>query len=266
MKRVHTTLSGIEIEYDEPSAEVERLLARAFEIVGSDKATSNDLVTLIYGPDNPIMKAHPLFPDKGYVTREVLDNPVYHVLADLLVAKQVAEAGVDPESLGKRFTITVAQAAEKLGISEAAVRKAVQDRRLPAWKRKGERGYYLDPQTLFTLKVGTTGDRDIGAPLKFKAGHDPKRKALLRIRIAPVTDKFRESPDEPESVGTTDVWRRALVLTGLGGTLRAWWLVPSKEQCLIETGGFFVKGKFEVTMKANNPKAAREAWEAFGRA
>lgn len=265
MQRVHTTLSGLEIEYDDPSEAVERFLAQVFALVESDKASANDLVKLVYGPENPIMAKHPFLPDKGWVTREVFDNPLYHVFADLIVQKQVAEAGVDPQSLGKPYTLSVAEAAERLGLSEAAVRKAVQDRRLPAWRHKGDRFYKLDPRTLVTFRAGTTGRREVGAPLKFKAGHDPKKKALLRIRTAPVTDKFKESPDDPESVGTTDVWRRAMVLTGLRGNLRAWWLVPSKESNKIETGDFFVSGKFEVTMKANNPKAAREAWEAFSR-
>lgn len=256
----YITLSGTDIEYPDPSPELKAFIEQAEALVKDKRSTASDLVALIYGPDNPIMGTHPLFPGKGYVTREVFDNPVYAVLSDLLVRKQVADAGVDPQSLGKKYTLTVTEAAERLGISEVSIRKAVQERRLPAWRRPGERGLWLAPKDLLALDFGSRGKKD-AAGLKYKVGYDAESKTSFRFRFAPGSEKnpARELFDS----GTVTEWRRALVLTGKGGSLRASYLIPGDKAEKIAEGSFFVSGKFTISMKINNPKAAREAWEAF---
>jgi len=125
MPRTHETLSGHTIEYPDPDAKLDRFLKRARDLLDDRKATEDDLIVLIYGDENPILD-RALFPERGMVTKEVLENPVYAVLQDLLGRKRAAIKGQTAEQLGKAFTITVAEAAEQAGVTEDAINRGIR--------------------------------------------------------------------------------------------------------------------------------------------
>jgi excisionase family DNA binding protein len=263
MPRIHETLSGHRIEYD-PEPKVERFLKRVDELVDDSKATEDDVIALVYGKENPILD-QTLFPARGAVTREVLENPVYQVMTDLLARKRVQQDGLDVAKLAARYTLTVQEAAEELGISPDAVRKAIAARRLPAWSKEG--AWYLDPRTFEAL--GPVGQRG-PAPA-------PRGPGMLECIAGSTSKEFFlvKAPgyDDPIGTGkevvhkTVRPWKRAAILMGGGGKLRMFVLerftgdrssadeVPFRE--------WKASGHFNIVEKINNARDARLAWDSF---
>jgi hypothetical protein len=146
-------------------------------------------------------------------------------------------------------------------VSQDAIRRAVRERRLPSWKKGGE--YYLEPKSLDAIDLGrrgTTPKDATGAvkPLEFHIGHDSASHSSAELwtdwdgHIAQADGKTHRR------------WRRAVLKTaGAGGKLRVFELTPATEENELTFGGFWVRGHFEVVLKHNAPKAAREAWEAL---
>lgn len=257
MPRIHVSLAGHEIKYDDPEPIVERFIKRAQTLAENPKSKIDDLVTLIYGSENPILD-HTLFPERGAVTREVLENPVYHVLTDLLARKQVSASGGSSEQLGKRYTLTVAQAAEEAGVTKDAIRKAIAARRLPSWVREGQ--YYIDPRTLAPLGFGSRLPFE-SEPFEFEVGYDAVTNTGMRIKIP--DGEFPKSQNEPLYDDTCERWRRVAVRCSSPTGIRVFVLEPAKKKGLLQHYKFSVKGKFEVVEKHNADKAARVFWKGF---
>lgn len=268
MARIHETLSGQRIEYPDPDAKLDRFLKRVHDIVEDAAATEDTLVALVYGRENPILD-HTIFPERGAVTKAVLDSPVYAVLSDLITRKRLQQDGGDAKKLGSKHTLTVSDAAARKGVSEDAIRKAIRERRLPAWKREG--GYFLDPRSLDALELGGRGP--VGAhvkPLAFRVGYDREHATTFKL-VVDGQPQPQGASEEPVSQGRTkwdgkvERWRRAAIFTGVGGKARFFELVPSTsvDAEAVKLDEFFVEGHFMVIRKENSAKAAREAWEAF---
>jgi excisionase family DNA binding protein len=260
MPRLYDTISGQRIEYPDPSPELEAFLARVRGMADDKKKTQADLITLIYSKENPLLD-HSIFPERGAVTKEVLENPVYALLQDLLFRKQVQEEKLDVEKIAARFSLTVSEAAERLKVHPTAITKAVKARRLAAWVKNGK--LYLDPRSLEALtEVGRRGvPSRLVEPLSFRVGHEGD--AMLRLKYA-----GSEGTAEPDSKtvpveGTIERWRRVGVLHGRGGKLRLFVLEPGEEVSELTLAGLYVRGKFTYAEKVNNLKAARLAWETF---
>jgi len=278
MPRYHQSLTGHRIEYPDLEAPVEKFVCRVQAQLEDDTATEDDMIALIYGSENPILD-HTLFPERGAVTREVLDNPVYHVLTDLLARKRFKERSYDTEKLAARYTLTVRDAAQQLGIAEGAVRQAIAARRIPSWI-KGNR-HYIDPKALETLEVGTRGPIPAYVtPLKYRVGYDwgsqatmqlktvkgvigvqPKKHGVSTFQVGFVGDDDKST----EANGDIERWRRVGVLIGSGGSLRFFVIEPSASAAdpELRLGIFFVLGNYQVVEKINNAKLAREAWDKF---
>lgn len=268
MARIHQTLSGQSIKYD-PDPKLERFLKRVQALVDDPKATENDVVALVYGRENPILD-HTIFPERGAVTKEVFDNPVYAVLTDQLARKQLQRDGVSPEKLAEKFTVSVATAAARKCVSEDAIRKAIRERRLPAWVRDGE--YFLESDSLEAVKLGSRGPiPGTTEPLVLRVGASEGGAVFMKVKkpdgeIAELDPrKFVGARSATKLDAVVDRWRRVGVLTGGHGKLRFFEIVPSTEQDPdgIEFHGFFVRGKFSIVRKVNNAREARQAWEAF---
>ena len=267
MARIYQTLSGHRVEYPEPDLKVQAFLDRVQKVFHDREKTDDDMISLIYGKENPLLDA-----TNGMVTREVFDNPVYAVFSDLIVRKRVAMEGTDPERLAARYTLTVADVAAHKGVSEDAIRKAVRERRLPSWVKGGS--YFFEPRAIEGAVLGTRGPMPKGiAPIAYRVGYDEATESQLRLR----TDPGGNQPDETDKStptsqsrtiynGTVERWRRAAVFAAGGrGKARFFELEPSTQQESVEFQGFYVRGKFRITRKLNNAKEARKAWESFGR-
>lgn len=139
---VHEAVNGLRIEYPEPEPKVARFLALVERAAADPKVSHGQLIGLVYGRDNPLLTPSPL--GTLTVTQEVLAHSIYPVLSDLINRKQMAEMRVAPEKLSVGYTLTVNEAAERLGITPSAVRQAIAKRRLACWVKDGT--YYLHPK------------------------------------------------------------------------------------------------------------------------
>lgn len=258
MPRIHISLSGHEIKYDDPEPKVEKFLKRVTALVEDPKGKTDDVVALVFGLENPILE-HGTFPDRGSVTKDVLENPVYHVLSDL-IARQYLKTSRQPiESLAKPYTLTVAEAAERKGVTPDAIRKAIKARRLPSWVKDGE--LYLNPRSLDLVEFGSRGPVDAKTePLHARVGCSRDAQFMIRHRKG----IFPDGGTVPYSVeGDIKHWRRVAVLSGGHDRIRMLVLEPSEEASRFEFEGFFVAGKFTIVEKINSSAAARKAWEGF---
>jgi hypothetical protein len=256
MNRLYTAINGQQIEAPEPTGALVEFVERVFALANDKKKTANDMIALVYSRENPILD-QTIFPTRGAVTKEVLDNPWYHIFADLIFRKECAEDGTTAEELAEQYTLTVPEAAEQLKIHPASVQKAIAAKRLPVWV-KGNK-HYLDPKTFHLL--GAVGQRGPSSPdvqpLTYRVGKD--KEHMLRIKSAEGEPDSKKAPVE----GSIERWRRVAVLHGHGDNLRLFVLEPSAESNEIERGDFFVRGNFEIKEKTNNRKSAEAKWEAF---
>lgn len=259
MPRIHTTLSGHDIKYPDPDAKLERFLKRARDLCDDPKASEDDLVLLVYGDENPILD-RTFFPGRGMVTAAVFENPVYHVLTDLLARKRATIKGQTAEQLGKPFTLTVPQAAEQLGITEDAINKGIRARRIPSWVKEGQR--YVDPRALAALGLGKQGKLPEGfMRLKVRVGANHDGQLRVKHDGGELPTKAEAIPYALET--TLPRSQRVAVLTAGHDRLRMFELLPGEDENEIEFEGFHVRGKFEIARKINGSAAARRAWESF---
>jgi len=261
---VHACVNGEEVTYDSPAPPVAAFLERVRRAAADPKVTENDLIALIYGRENPLLD-HTMLPGQSMVTPAVFEHPVYRVLTDLLDRKRVALGALDLERARAQFTLTVTEAAEQLGISPQAVRKAVEARRLAAWREGSQ--WLLDPRGVNAFKL----TRDA------KDKHQgPSPHLVVRIGNAPGASFQLKHPGELEErtraggnvvTGVLTRWKRVAVLTsaeqGDAKTQRLWILEPGGEQQEVTLGDFYARGRFTVVEKINNSEKARAAWKAF---
>jgi hypothetical protein len=249
--RSYTTASGHRIEY-EPTPRVAAFLRRLEAMVDDPKVSSQEMTGLAYSSENPILD-HTMFPGRGAVTRAVLDDPAYDVLADLVFRKQLAEDGTPLEKIAAKYSMTVAEAAADLGMSAGAVRQAIAAKRIGSWLKGGQ--HFLNPKALASLEVGTR------APTKRATA---AAVAALEVRMGSATGASLsvKAKDAIDVDGRISSWKRVVVrTTGEGGKRRAWVLVPGTEENQIAHDEFFVRGRFTIAASSNNPRTADELWK-----
>lgn len=267
----HETLSGHVINYERPLPKVEAFLAKLREMLGDARTTEQEMTGFAYGRDNPILD-HTLFPGRGAVTKEVLDDPVYHVITDLLARKNVAERGADIEKIARGYTMTVAEAAAQLGITEQAVRKAIASRRLPSWVKDGQ--HFLHPKTVAAFEIAPRGfkretegseaerarARRADHTLAICIGHTEGKKLSIRAPTELTLERVEGNVQQGE---VPNGWQTVGVLSGGDGKDRFWLLEPASSPNEIVWGPFFVRGRFRVAEKVNNAEKARATWKDF---
>lgn len=255
-----TTLSGRELSFPEPTGELASYWER-LQGAAADPAVSHDaLIVLVYHVDNPLLD-RTLMPGRGSVTRAVLDNPLYQAMTDLLGRKQVQLGQLDLATAGAPYTVTLAEAAEALGLSQTAARQAIDSYRLAGWK-KGN-AWFIHPASVESYKAGNYGPPlkpRTGERLEIRMGVDGAGEALKLKYPAGEVEK------EAGHVHTGNVppgWRRVGVLATSGPTTRFFALEPGEEMGTIELGGFYVRGRFRRAATENSAAKARVAWKAF---
>jgi excisionase family DNA binding protein len=278
----HITVSGHEITY-EPNEEVAAFIDRVVALAAKKTTKEADLVALVYSRENPILDKT-LFPERGAVTKAVLDHPVYGVLMDLLARKRLEQDKVDVASLGEEYTLSPSDAAKVLGVNESAIRQAIDARRLPSWKRDGR--HWLKRDHVLAFQLGTRGPKKTAEPergsnLTMRFGHAKG----LRMRVftgMPVfsVDQTEQALDEKPQIdtrrdGDTNVvygelvepWTTFHVLVAVERagkkTHRYFLLRPSHAQNELSfvDGLFYVKGRFRIAEEVTNDRAALEHWK-----
>ena len=145
------TINGRTIEY-EPTPSEARFVQRVEAAVANAGVSEAELRSLIYGPENPLLDQQAGY---SFVTPAAFDNPVFRVLLDLLDQKRVRMGSLHLEKAAARYTLSVAEAAERLGIRDSAVRTAVLEGRLPSWIKDGQ--IRLAPASVGTYEVSRRG-------------------------------------------------------------------------------------------------------------
>lgn len=256
MKLLHETISGHRVEFDEPEGELAEFFARARTAAADSAASENDLITLIYSADNPLLSPG-VVPDRGVVTKDTLAHPVYRVLQDLLIRKRVAEQGLDVQAMADRHTVTIAEAAEQLGVHASAVQQAIKAQRLPSWVKGGR--HYMAPSALDAFELSRRGPKPKGKPLRYCSGSEPGTSFRVKVPTSRVIEKKGKA-----QTAEVDTWARVAVLSGGEGRHRFFVLEPvASGSERLELGSFYVEGPFRVTKKVNNAREAREAYKAF---
>lgn len=237
-----------------------------FRIRAADPTVSvGDLTNEAYSDENPILAESPI-PGRGWVTREVHARPVYRAILDVLYQKTVQETGGGAEA---RFTVTVAQAATELGISEGSVRQAMRDNRLPSM-RKGRKLFTSD-EAVAGYRVSNRGpqsrerlrrpERREAGTIRVKWGSGTGRSKGLVFHV----DHDGEAVANADGSTTVTEWTRAFAKSTdkREGYVRFWELAPSAPGAggLAEVvlGPFGVWGPFEVVRDLKG-REAREAW------
>ncbi|MCI0703412.1 MAG: helix-turn-helix domain-containing protein [Planctomycetia bacterium] len=167
------SLSGLSFTYPDPPPDVAVFLERV-RLAAADPAVSpNQLIELIYGLENPLLE-ETMLPGRAMVTQAVFDNPIYRIMTDLLDRKELAAANQTVEQVAAPYTISVKQAAKKLGITESSVRAAITARKLSAWMRNGQ--WFLRPESIASYKLSNGGRK------KRKAKPAPSAASVKRKR------------------------------------------------------------------------------------
>ncbi len=152
----YTTIAGEEIAYPTPAPDVAALLSALVDAVNDPIVSESEIIELIYGKENPLLRQDVL-PHHGVVTKEVFDNPLYHVMTDLLGRKRVQLGTLNVDKALSQYTMTVSEAAEELGIHPSAVRQAIKTRRLAGVKKGSQ--YFLRPLSVRSYKVSQRGPK-----------------------------------------------------------------------------------------------------------
>ena len=253
----HQTINGRSVEY-EPTAAEARFLRRVEALVDDPKARELELRDLIYGPENPLLEQQHGY---SFVTPAAFESPVFRVALDLLDRKKVAVGSLDLAKAAARYTMTVAQASEQLGLGPSTVRMAVLSERMPSWMVDGE--IRLDPAAVAAYEISRRG-----TPPKLVVSAGSHDGTSLRLRVEggelAVTNKERAVVH-----GEVRQWQRVHVITGANRagetTYRYWAIAPGGQQRRIELGDLKVVGRFTV-VEQKNGKAASEAWHEGSKA
>jgi len=257
----HSTINGRTVEY-EPTAAEAKFLRRVEDAIADPKISEVQLRALIYGPENPLLDQQAGY---TFVTPTAFESPVFRVLLDLLDRKRVAAGTLDPDKVAARYTMTVGEAAEKLGIRDGAVRTAVIEGRLPSWIRDGQ--IRLAPESVASYEVSRRG-----RPPRLTVTCGSKDGASLRVKV--VGGELEVARKDGGLVeGRVESWTQVGVITGAkrpgrGGaaetTYRFWLLEPGGPERRVEMEPFKVVGRFKI-VEQKNGKAANEAFHALER-
>lgn len=257
----HTTMAGEVLEYPRPGPELEAFLGRVRAAVEDPRVSEGELVELIYGRENPLLD-HTIFEDRGAVTLEVFEDPVYHVMLDLLDAKRVQAGSLDPERAAARYTMTVSEAAAALEMTPSAVRQAIASKRLAAWKPGNE--YLLDPHSVATYRdhVKRRGPRAEPA-LRIRMGNRPG--ASFRVKAPGLEEASRTKIEGGGKLieATVPRFARAAIAFSGKSVNRMFVLEPATEANSFEFEGFEVVGRYRVAEKINSPEEASKRFRAF---
>jgi excisionase family DNA binding protein len=259
----YTTILGEVIEYPAPTPDVAAFLARVKRDAHDPAVTEAQLSELVYGRENPVLD-QTVFPGRGAVTKAVHANPVWHVMQDLLDAKRVQTGRLDAGAVNAAFALTVSEAAARLGITEGAVRQAITSEKLAAVKRGS--AYFIDPASVETYRarVKRRGPRAEPA-LEARIGNAPGASFMVKA-----DEEIETCPVEgaPKGARVFDAklarFTRAAVKFGGKTGQRMFVIERGDEPNEFALGPFWIRGRYRVVEKINNPAEAAARWKAFG--
>lgn len=259
MKTRHTLLSGETIDFHAPAADLAAFLRRVLAATKDAAISERELTDLVFGPENPLLDSG-VVPGKTVVTVDVYRDPIFHVMLDCIARKRLGPGGSAVPSRA-RYTMTVAEAAGQLGISESAVRQAVYANRLRARKDGG--AYYIDPLSVAAYRVSRRGP-----PRRRGVAPQTSTGGTLEARVGSGTGvSFRVKHLEakghgPEWAGTIAAgWSRIAVLATSKDRTIYWELEPGDGESVLALDGFYIR-VIDAISSAPKARAAFLAFEA----
>jgi len=285
-KHLYSLVSGEVVEYPDQPAAVNAFLARVTAAVNDLAVSPAELLSLVYGTENPILDTTTQ-PGRAIVTKAVFENPVYRVLADLVGRKQLLAAGQTPEQASAAYTVSVKDASAQLGLTESSVRTAINNRKLSAVKRNGD--WYIRPESIASYKVSNRGRKKVAIdsseadPAESNAATQPSGAAAehgvsvicgsmpggsLDVRIANAELVVDHRIGHTVSGHFPSGWTRAAVKTTTSNGVRVFELEPAVVMDAelpheLKHLGFMVAGEFKVVKKHNATKTAVEVWKKY---
>ncbi|WP_437596500.1 helix-turn-helix domain-containing protein [Sorangium sp. So ce590] len=265
MKTQYTLLSGETVEFATPTGELGTFLCRVLAAARDPSVSEAELTELVLGPENPLLDRTAVA-GRSIATAEVYRDPAFHVMLDCLARKRLPpeSAVATPRT---RYTMTVPEAAQQLGISESAVRQAIYAGRLRASKEGGT--YYLDPHAVAGYRVSKRGprrqDQDAKGPpggtLDARIGSGPD--ASFRVKHS--RDDFELTEKRgPEWTGRIPAgWRRIAVLGTSKDRSRYWEIEPAEGESVLHFEGFYVRGGFRIVETVSSTQRAVAAFKGF---
>jgi excisionase family DNA binding protein len=265
MKTQYTLLSGETVEFATPTGELSAFLSRVLAAVRDPSVSDVELLDLVLGPENPLLDRSSVA-GRSIATADVYRDPTFHVMLDCVARKRLP-LEVAPTTPRTRFTMTVPDAAQQLGISESAVRQAIYAGRLRASKEGGT--YYLDPHSVASYRVSKRGPRrqdqlakgPPGGALDARIGSGPD--ASFRVKHS--RDDFELTEKRgPEWTGMVPAgWRRIAVLGTSKDRSRYWEIEPAEGESVLHFEGFYLRGGFRIVETVSTSPRAVAAFKAF---
>jgi|GEM_PF-2870083 len=222
--------------------------------------SSGQLIDDAYADTNPLLVESPI-PGRGWGTREVHARPAYQALLDVIYQKTAQETGGRAE---ERFTVTVASAAAELGISEAAVRSAMRNGKLPSM-RKGRR--LTSPEAVAGYQVSNRGPRSEARErrqavpaLRAKWGSENVDGVKYVLHISH-DGRVEERDGDRYIVGWTRIRLRSTIKDSNTHRYRELAPAPTSTERQFTCGTMGVWGAFTFE-EGKDGKAALDAWKA----
>lgn len=234
----HEMFSGETMTF-EATAEEAAFYERAARLAADPAVTSAALVGLCFGPENPLRKLHP---SGAALTKASIKQPLHAALFDLVQRQWTADGLVEAEAddPAQRYSLTVADAAESLGLSVQAVRQAIRKGRLVAVKRGGQ--YWITPASVDLFRPSRRGP---GHKVEVIRGH--KQGVTMRTRHDGQDVDLPRKPGMPSKSwrGLVSGWSRMAVMTSLGDRYRLHLISAGGDDTdRIGVGPFHVDGRF----------------------
>ncbi|MEZ4394062.1 MAG: hypothetical protein R3A48_23555 [Polyangiales bacterium] len=278
-ERVHTTITGHEVRYA-PDEGFEGFRARLDALLADPAAGEQEMIGLAYSRANPILAPTPgdLVGDRGAVTREVLQDPRYLVVQDLLARKRFAAQGTDPAVVAAEYTVSLAEAAKALGVSKSAAQQAFAAGRLPSWVKGGRPYTTRRAVDAFAITQRASAKARPGpaprAPRVAEREAPPERvvvrvdqgpDGVFRLKHAGALEGLTRVAGSTVVEGHLDGWSRVAVLAGAGPDACFYALAPEPgaNATLAAEGGFFVRGGFKIVEAVRAAGQSRARWRAF---
>ncbi len=263
-------LSGEKIQYPEPNGQVAKFLERVRGASENHAVSIYQMIDLVYGLDNPILDKN-LIPGRAMVTQVVFENPLYRVMSDYVGRKRIQLGLVDIEAVKACHTVSVQEAAEKLGITPVAVRQAIKSRRLDGMLINGQ--WWLRQEGINAYRVSNRGPKrkELQRELSSSSGEDDSA-VLVRVGAAGgLSLSVRVNGGEVLKEGSggwgklSSGWESALVRLATKAGIRVIEIKPALGQEIetIEHGKMFVRGQFEIVKRHNSTEKANELWKSF---
>lgn len=252
----HQLLSGETITVELRTADEAQFFARLQFEADNETTTEAALVDVMYGPDNPIL-THGVLEGRGLVTREVFARPLYHAMLDLLDRKRLQVGGMDADAVEGRASLTVREAAERLGISDNAVRQALAARRLSGTKIGGQ--WRLDASAVESYKPSRRG---LSSPVEVVLGNTEGMS--FRVKHPGQLEDKRKVGKRMFRGQIAAGWKRFGIIITAGDLCHFFEFEPGPRQVSTTYGGpFSLRGRYEVVRDVKGQLAATDAFAAF---